>query len=137
TSAPPRACRTVSGSVTQPSNTSTLPRTAARLAGSPVLKLSSTRTSCPRATSASTRCEPMNPAPPVTRQVAITSSVVERRILAGGWLVVGGWWLVEGSSALSHQPPTTNHQPPSEATSHQPPITDHPPKPPATLRSTP
>ena len=33
---------------------------------SPVERLSITSTSSPRATSASTRCDPMNPAPPVT-----------------------------------------------------------------------
>src|SRR5450756_1910952 len=33
----------------------------------PVLKSSRTRTSCPAVSRASTRCEPMNPAPPVTR----------------------------------------------------------------------
>src|SRR5687768_16330939 len=35
-------------------------------AGRPVERSSRTRTSSPRATSASTRCEPMKPAPPVT-----------------------------------------------------------------------
>ena len=34
----------------------------------PVERSSSTRTSSPRARRASTRCEPMKPAPPVTRQ---------------------------------------------------------------------
>src|SRR5262249_26772995 len=38
---------------------------------SPVLRSSTTRTSRPFATSRATRCDPMNPAPPVTRSTAI------------------------------------------------------------------
>src|SRR6516162_8683722 len=41
--------------------------TSLRFSRSPVRKLSSTVTTAPSRTSASTRCEPMNPAPPVTK----------------------------------------------------------------------
>src|SRR4051812_22822526 len=41
----------------------------------PVERLSSPRTRLPRAKSASTRCEPMNPAAPVTSQVAGSPSL--------------------------------------------------------------
>ena len=44
-----------------------LPFAKARLARLPVEKLSSTRTRCPCASRRSTTCEPMKPAPPVTR----------------------------------------------------------------------
>src|SRR5262249_51282823 len=55
------------GSVTEPSITS-MP--VGRFSRRPVERSSSTRTGRPTATSASTKCEPMNPAPPVTRQRA-------------------------------------------------------------------
>src|SRR5467141_1758811 len=60
---------------TRPSSR-TLPRTmvrfwsparASRLRSEPVLKLSRTVTLCPSSRSRSTRCEPMKPAPPVTK----------------------------------------------------------------------
>src|SRR5262245_7346934 len=49
----------------------------ARLVGLPELKSSRKRTLCPAARSASTRCEPMKPAPPVTRQCATQISMDE------------------------------------------------------------
>src|SRR6266545_3831290 len=48
-----------------------------RLSRLPVEKLSRTRTSSPRSTSAATRFEPMNPAPPVTR--TFTSPIFPER----------------------------------------------------------
>ena len=44
----------------------------ARFASRPSAKLSSTRTARPSASSRSTRCDPMKPAPPVTRTCAVT-----------------------------------------------------------------
>src|SRR4051794_12164962 len=46
-----------------------LPRRWRMFSFEPVKKLSTQRTSCPSATRRSQRCEPMNPAPPVTRTV--------------------------------------------------------------------
>src|SRR5919202_85875 len=51
-----------------PSTSSTSPATSATFWTVPVEKLSRIRTSSPRRTSDSTRCEPMNPAPPVTNE---------------------------------------------------------------------
>jgi hypothetical protein len=65
--APVTARPTAQGDSSEPSMISICPRIAARFAALPVLKSSSTRTRTPRATSASQRCDPMNPAPPVTR----------------------------------------------------------------------
>ena len=45
----------------------------------PVLKLSKTRTRSPRATNASAMCEPIKPAPPVTKKV---------RMVSDQWLVI-------------------------------------------------
>src|SRR5262245_53326879 len=50
------------------------PLRCAMLSNEPVDRLSSTSTSCPRAMSASERCDPMKPAPPVIR--AFTSGSV-------------------------------------------------------------
>src|SRR5215216_1263672 len=46
-------------------------RMCSMLARDPVSKLSTQMTRWPRASSSSHRCDPRNPAPPVTRQVAI------------------------------------------------------------------
>src|SRR6266550_3067182 len=46
------------------SSKSGLSRSARRLSGEPVMKLSTARTLLPVARSSSQRCEPMNPAPP-------------------------------------------------------------------------
>src|SRR4051812_36022231 len=46
----------------------------ARLASCPVARSSKTRTRWPAAVSPSTRCEPMNPAPPVTRNRSFMAS---------------------------------------------------------------
>src|SRR4051794_24226678 len=45
----------------------------------PVIRLSTTRTRWPRLTSASARCEPMKPAPPVTRYEGIEGKVAASR----------------------------------------------------------
>src|SRR5262245_58173268 len=58
--------------------------TLARLVNCPVVRLSRTRTTWPRPTRASTRWDPMKPAPPVTRQTAI--SLVSLRL--GGYALV-------------------------------------------------
>src|SRR5262249_27906192 len=58
---------TAATSVTLPWTTSTRSRTAVRLASWPVLRLSKTRTCQPCSSRASTRWEPMKPAPPVTK----------------------------------------------------------------------
>ena len=70
--------RTAASSATEPS-TSVAP--AAMFAANPVLRSSSTTTWSPRATSASTRWEPMNPAPPVT-SARIVSAIGEKPIHA-------------------------------------------------------
>src|SRR4051794_36455042 len=72
---------TVSGSATSPVSTSGAGRTAARLDARPVLKSSSTRTRAPPALSASTRWEPMKPAPPVTKQIPLMLAPCEKRAL--------------------------------------------------------
>ena len=53
-------------------------RPASTFSRLPVARLSTTCTSSPRASSASTTCEPMKPAPPVT--IARTSRIVVRRV---------------------------------------------------------
>src|SRR3954454_8992265 len=45
----------------------------------PVSKLSTQMTRCPRRSSSSHRCEPRNPAPPVTRQVAMAPQAIDAR----------------------------------------------------------
>src|SRR5712692_10214242 len=50
---------------------SACPRRAARLSTLPVERLSTTVTRCPSATRRSARCEPMNPAPPVIRNLGM------------------------------------------------------------------
>src|ERR1700722_11161582 len=45
--------------------------TLLRFSAFPVVKLSTTRTTCSSATRASTRCDPRKPAPPVTRQTVM------------------------------------------------------------------
>src|SRR5687768_12811825 len=46
-------------------------RMCSMFASEPVSRLSTQMTRCPRRRSSSLRCEPRNPAPPVTRQVAM------------------------------------------------------------------
>src|SRR5713101_2312729 len=62
-----RAFWQVSRDRMSPCTNSIAPLTGLRLSSRPVARLSSTRTCSPRATSAWTRLEPINPAPPVTR----------------------------------------------------------------------
>src|SRR5437667_7802130 len=69
-STPATARRTTTASRRSPSTTST--SRAVRFSRRPVEKSSSTRTRSPRPTSASTRLEPMKPAPPVTRYRLLT-----------------------------------------------------------------
>src|SRR3989441_2442460 len=61
------ARRQTAGSVMLPSMRRMRSATAARFSRRPVEKSSKTTTSCPPATSCSTKCEPMKPAPPVTK----------------------------------------------------------------------
>ena len=63
---PPTARRATATSARSPSMNST-PGTCARFARLPVIRLSTTRTRSPRRASSSQRCDPMKPAPPVTR----------------------------------------------------------------------
>src|SRR2546422_11339996 len=60
------AQRATNTSARSPSRKST-PGMWARLRRFPVMRLSATRTRWPRRTSSSVRCDPMKPAPPVTR----------------------------------------------------------------------
>ena len=62
-SVPATAVATVAGSASEPTTSSA---SGCTFSLRPVERSSSTRTPCPAATSASTRCEPMKPAPPVT-----------------------------------------------------------------------
>ena len=55
-----------------PSMNSILPAIPARFSVFPVERSSRTRTESPRPTKVSAMCEPMKPAPPVTRYFAIT-----------------------------------------------------------------
>src|SRR5205807_9811262 len=71
TSTPRHARRTRSRSVTSPWRKSIPPRARFKFARVPVIRLSSTRTVWPRASRASTRWDPINPAPPVTRHALI------------------------------------------------------------------
>ena len=64
---PPPPPREGSSRSTTCSSTVPRERCSARFSRRPLLRLSATRTRAPRATRASTRCEPMNDAPPVTR----------------------------------------------------------------------
>src|SRR5207245_9536244 len=66
-STPSMTSRQNAPSRTSPSINSTPPRTASRFSRFPVKKLSSTRTCFPFFRSVSTTCEPIKPAPPVTR----------------------------------------------------------------------
>src|SRR5450755_1956965 len=54
-------------------------RMCSMLASEPVSKLSTQITRLPRRSSSSQRCEPRNPAPPVTRQVGIVSNLQRLR----------------------------------------------------------
>src|SRR3954454_3200074 len=54
-------------------------RMCSMFASDPVSKLSTQMTRCPRRRSSSHRCEPRNPAPPVTRQVAMRRRSLESR----------------------------------------------------------
>src|SRR6266581_4330049 len=57
--------------------------TVARLAREPFRRLSRTTTEKPRSISNSTRCEPMNPAPPVTKTVWPVSFIGSRKFQYG------------------------------------------------------
>src|SRR5258705_13552268 len=46
----------------------------------PLVRLSTTRTDAPRASSASTRCDPMNEAPPVTSTVRLCQCMCRHRL---------------------------------------------------------
>src|SRR5260221_3000601 len=71
TSMPRAARRAVSRSARLPRRKSTSSRTARRFGRRPPERSSSTRTRCPRPTSASARWLPMKPAPPVTRILSL------------------------------------------------------------------
>src|SRR5262249_48738475 len=94
-----------------PEMISTRSRTAARLSRLPVLKLSSTRTVCPAARSASTRCEPRKPAPPVTREVVMGDSF-HRDVTK--WAVWKGQHPLQGRDYLFGKA-NSNHFPPRDA----------------------
>src|SRR5579883_864734 len=74
---PRTASRAVSPSSRSPSTSSMLPSASARARCSrfPLEKLSTTRTRAPFATSASTRVEPINEAPPVTNTLVFIQSI--------------------------------------------------------------
>src|SRR4051812_39881910 len=59
-------------------------RMCAMLARDPVSKLSTQITRWPRRSSSSQRCDPRNPAPPVTRQVAMSAAGYRQLPRAGG-----------------------------------------------------
>src|SRR5262245_54738151 len=65
------AASTAAGSPRSASAISGAGRMPARFSRRPVVRLSSTRTRRPCATRVSTRCEPIKPAPPVTRQSSL------------------------------------------------------------------
>ena len=67
TSAPRAASRQTSASRMSPSTNSIESSKGSRLAATPLLRLSRTRTATPSRTNASTIFDPMNPAPPVTK----------------------------------------------------------------------
>ena len=81
---PSTASRANAASARSPISTSARPSRTARLAGLPVLRSSATRTGSPRSSSAWARCEPMNPAPPVTSQRAIDHQRSAGRRLGDG-----------------------------------------------------
>src|SRR5262245_9643228 len=54
-------------------------RTAAKLSADPVMKLSMQTTSAPCSSRNSQRCEPMNPAPPVTRTLMVPAPFFTQR----------------------------------------------------------
>src|SRR5262245_61677455 len=60
------------------------PLRCAMLSNEPVDRLSSTSTSCPRAMSASERCDPMKPAPPVIRAFTSASVLESVDVLGDG-----------------------------------------------------
>ena len=77
-SMPSQARATAASSRTSPSMSSMSPATSARFSRLPEKKLSMTRTRSPRASSARTIDEPMNPAPPVTKdEVAMPGNLAE------------------------------------------------------------
>src|SRR4051812_19579268 len=71
---PSTARRATASSARSPSTNST-PLMWSRLLRLPVIRLSATRTACPRRASSSDRCDPMKPAPPVTRYCAMRSAL--------------------------------------------------------------
>src|SRR5574341_1263513 len=82
-SAPRTACATAAASRTSPSRTSNRPPFFERFSPSkfsrlPLEKLSSTRTNASCSSKAPTMCDPMNPAPPVTRyRVTLPASATQ------------------------------------------------------------
>src|SRR5262245_61544596 len=73
----PLAARSVAAkSRMSPSMNSILSAIRDRFSRWPVIRLSSTRTRSPRLTSASAICEPMNPAPPVTRYNLLSPTLI-------------------------------------------------------------
>src|SRR4029434_2392790 len=87
----PRAARRTAGRLRMsPRTTSSWRRYRAakgRLARAPLEKLSSTRTRAPFMRRRSTRCEPMNPAPPVTSARSCTRRLYHRRLGGHAWSV--------------------------------------------------
>ncbi len=77
---------------------------AGKCVRAPVLKSSSTRTCSPSRSSASTRCDPTNPAPPVTRQIAIGCPYLRNKVSSRAPFLElhhGGMRSIQGSSAGS------------------------------------
>src|SRR5579872_1807465 len=80
----PRTARSATVmSARSPSRNST-PATCSRFFFLPVIRLSTTRMLWPRRASSSARCEPMKPAPPVTRYEAMVVSVRVVRLREAG-----------------------------------------------------
>src|SRR5579859_1106153 len=77
-------------------------RMCSMLASDPVSRLSTQMTRLERASSSSQRCEPRNPAPPVTRQVAThpEDTRARRRSLAG--VDACAWPISSSSMAIAH-----------------------------------
>src|SRR6266704_3097521 len=100
TSIPATARRHTSGSQRSPRRNSIAPSRPARFAASPVLRLSTTRTWWPRATSRSVTWEPIKPAPPVTRHRDARAARMESLVADGSghppFARVGDRWLEAG-----------------------------------------
>src|SRR5258706_8502776 len=70
----PATARTATGMSARSPSTNSTPGRCWRLRRWPVIRLSEPRTVCPRCNSSCARCDPMKPAPPVTRYEAIESA---------------------------------------------------------------